>query len=62
MQKKLAPLMLGMQTKPTREMVMDLLDEAMSFPPGRFRVALLNQARALEKRLELFNELDGKHD
>ena len=59
---KLPSLSLGALTKPTREMVMILKEEAMSFPPGRYRVALLNEARALEKRIEKFNELDGKAD
>jgi hypothetical protein len=62
MQNKLTPLVLGPLTKPTREMISSLIEEAMSFPPGRLRVALLNQARNLEKRLEKFNELDGRHD
>ncbi len=59
---KLPSLAFGMQTKPTREMVSILKEEAMSFPPGRYRVALLNEARALEKRIDKFNEMDGRND
>ena len=58
---KLTSLSFSPMTIPTIEMVMALKEEAMSFPPGRYRVALLNEARALEKRMDKLQEMDRRH-
>ena len=60
MNSELTPLSFGPLTVPTYEMVMALKDEAMSFLPGRFRVALLNEAKNLEKRIAKLREMDGR--
>ena len=57
---KLTSLSLGPATKPTYEMIDDLKKEAMSFPPGRFREALLNTAKRMQERLDKLDEMDRK--
>lgn len=58
MNDKLPTLALGIGNKPTWEMVVSAYKEAESYPPGRYRMAWIKEAKRLEKRIKEIDDLD----
>ena len=53
-------LSLGIDSTPTQEGINFIKAEAMAFPPGNLRVALLNEAKRMKTRMNYLNDLDDK--